>query len=97
MKNVNKKPLARKSNSVQTKTRPRVNYEWIDKTVYKKSHPKNQKIVKIEVKLPHVNKKPLSIKRIFVPTPFSHSTVKSGQKILCLKTTHFLARLPVSA
>ena len=30
------------------------------------------KTLKIKVKLPHVNKKPLARKRIFVQTPFSH-------------------------
>ena len=33
------------------------------------------KTVKIRVKLPHVNKKPLARKRIFVQTAFSHSTL----------------------
>ena len=42
----------------------------------KNCDPKNQKkTVKINVKLPHVNKKPLARKRIFVQTPFSHSTL----------------------
>ena len=35
---------------------------------------KIDKTVKIGVKLPHVNKKPLARKRIFVLAPFSHST-----------------------
>ena len=46
--------------------------------VWKNHLEKNpiQKIetVKIKVKLPHVNKKPLARKRIFVQTPFSPST-----------------------
>ena len=42
---------------------------------------KIRKTVKIKVKLPHVNKKPLTRKRVFVQTPFSHSTGKSEQKI----------------
>ena len=33
MKHVNKKSLARRRNLVQTKTRPRMNYEWIGKTI----------------------------------------------------------------
>ena len=33
---------------------------------------KIEEIVKIEVKLPHVNKNSLARQRIFVPTPFSH-------------------------
>ena len=37
---------------------------------------KIEKTVKSEVKLPHVNKKSLARKRIFVQTPFSHSTLK---------------------
>ena len=32
------------------------------------------------MKLPHVNKKPLPIKRIFVQTPYSHSTLKLERK-----------------
>ena len=36
----------------------------------KKHNPKIEKTVKIRVKLPHVNKKPLARKRIFVQTPF---------------------------
>ena len=36
--------------------------------------------VKIIVKLPHVNKKPLARKQIFVQTPFSHSTLRLEQK-----------------
>ena len=46
----------------------------------KKSDPKNEKTVKIKVKLPHVNKKPLARKRIFVQTLFSHSTLNLEQK-----------------
>ena len=41
---------------------------------------KIEKTVNIEVKLPHVNKKPLTIKRIFVQTPYSHSTLKLERK-----------------
>ena len=41
---------------------------------------KIEKTVKIKVKLPHVNKKPLARKRIFVQTPFSHSTLKIKRK-----------------
>ena len=37
---------------------------------------KIEKRVKIEVKLPHVNKKPLARNRIFVQAPFSHSALK---------------------
>ena len=41
---------------------------------------KIEKTVKIRVKLPHVNKKPLPRNRIFVQTPFSHSTLKFRAK-----------------
>ena len=58
---------------------------------------KIEKTVKIKVKLPHVNKKPLPIKRIFVQTPFSHSTLNLERKISRRKTTRFFAPLPVSA
>ena len=37
---------------------------------------KIEKTEKIKVKLPRVNKRPLPIKRIFVQTPYSHSTLK---------------------
>ena len=41
---------------------------------------KIEKTVKIRVKLPHVNKKLLARKPIFVQTPFSHSTLNLEQK-----------------
>ena len=41
---------------------------------------KIEKTVKIKVKLPHANKKPLARKRIFVQTPFSQSALKLEQK-----------------
>ena len=41
---------------------------------------KVEKTVKINVKLPHVNKNPLARKRIFVQRPFSHSTLKLERK-----------------
>ena len=41
---------------------------------------KTEKTVKIKVKLTHVNKKPLARKRIFVQTPFSHSTLNLEKK-----------------
>ena len=37
----------------------------------KKSDPKTEETVTIEVKFPYVNKKPLARKQIFVQTPFS--------------------------
>ena len=42
----NKKPLARNANSILTKNRPRMNYDWIGKTIFKKSDPKNRKKLK---------------------------------------------------
>ena len=52
----------------------------LGKPFRKKSDPRNRKTVKIEVKFPHVNKKPLARKQIFVQTPFSHSTLNLEQK-----------------
>ena len=44
MPHVNKKPLARKENLVQTKnTMPRMNHEWIGKTIKNKIRSKNRK------------------------------------------------------
>ena len=63
------------------KTRPRTDYEWIAKTIWKKILSKKiEKRVKIKVKLPHVNKKLLARKRIFVQTPFSHTTLNLERK-----------------
>ena len=42
------------------KTRSKTDYGWIGKNHLKKFDPKNRKTVKIKVKLPHVNKKPLA-------------------------------------
>ena len=41
---------------------------------------KIEKTEKTKVKLPHVNKKPLASKQIFVQTAFSHSTSNLEQK-----------------
>ena len=41
-----------------TKTRPRTDYEWIEKTISKKQIERRLKKQKIDVKKPHVNKKP---------------------------------------
>ena len=41
---------------------------------------KMDKTVKIKVQWPHMNKKPLARKRIFVQTPFSQSTLKFDRK-----------------
>ena len=48
----------------------------LGKPFLKINRQKIEKTVKIKVKLPHVNKKPLARKRIFVKTLFSHSTLK---------------------
>ena len=57
---------------------------------------KIEKTVKIKVKLPHVNKKPLARKQIFVQTPFSHSNSKLEQKKFTPHNHSLLAPLPVS-
>ena len=47
-------------------TRPRMDYEWIEKTIFKKSDQKIRKTKqKNNVKMPHVNKKTTSEKRKF--------------------------------
>ena len=57
---------------------------------------KIEKTVKIEVKLPHVNKKPLARKRIFVQTPLSHYFKIRAKKFHAAKplafSLHFLFR-----
>ena len=57
---------------------------------------KSKKTVKIKVKLPHVNKKPLARKRIFVQTPFSHYLKFRAKKFHTAKplafSLHFLFR-----
>ena len=52
----------------------------LEKPFRKNPIPKIEKTVKIKLKLPHVNKKPLARKRIFVQTPFSHSTSNLERK-----------------
>ena len=55
-----------------------MNYEWIGNTIKKKNPIKKiENLVKTKVKLPHVNKKSLARKRMFVHTTFSHSTLKT--------------------
>ena len=54
----------------------------LGKAFRKISDPKNRKIVKTKVKLPHVNKKALARERIFVQTPFSHFTLKLERKTI---------------
>ena len=46
---------------------------------------KIEETVKIKVKLPHVNKKPLARQRFFLQTPFSHSTLNLEQKNFTLQ------------
>ena len=57
---------------------------------------KIEKTVKIKLKLPHVNKKPLVRKRIIVQRQFSHSFLNLERKISRRKTTSFFASFPVS-
>ena len=62
-----------------------------------KNHLENNPIQKIEkqlikVKLPRVNKKSQARKRIFVKTPFSHSTLNLERKISLAFSLHFLFR-----
>ena len=58
---------------------------------------KIEKTVKIRVQLPHVNKKPLARKRIFVQTPFSHSTLNLERKKFTPQNHSLFAPFPVSA
>ena len=82
MPHVNKKTTSEKWKFNSNK---KLGLEWavngFGKPFRKKSDPKiEKKTVKIRVKLPHVNKKPLLRNRIFVQTPFSHSILKLQQK-----------------
>ena len=58
---------------------------------------KLKKTVKIKVKMPHVNKRSLARKRIFVQTPFSHSTLNIERKNFTPQNHSLFAPLPVSA
>ena len=51
----------------------------------RKFDQKNRKNIKVKVKLPHVDKEPLARKRMFVQTPFSHSTLKLAKKLPAAK------------
>ena len=95
MPHVNKKALARMGNLVQT-TKLGLERTMNGKPLRKNSIPKVRKTVKIKQKLTHVNKKSLARTRIFVQTPFSHSTLKLEQKISRRKTTRNFAPFPVS-
>ena len=70
--------------------------DW-EKHLEKNPIQKIEKTVKIKVKLPHVNKKPIARNQIFVQTPFSYSTLKLDPKNSRRKTTGFFAPFPVSA
>ena len=97
MPHMNKKSSARNGKLVQTKTKPKMNSKWIGKTLYQKKNPiQNCKTVKIRGKLLRVNKTPLARKRIFVQTPFSHSTLNLERKITP-KNHSLFAALLVSA
>ena len=71
-----------------SRTSPDVQFKEFSLTKQKTKHRtdikkiRSKKTVKIKLKLPHVNKKPLARKRIFVQTPFSHSTLNLEQKKL---------------
>ena len=56
----------------------------------KNSIKKSKKTVKINVKLPHVSKKALAIKRNFVQTPYSQSKFKFRLKKFTPENTRFL-------
>ena len=54
-------------NCFRKETRPRMNDEWIGKTIEKKNQIQNiEKTVKIKVKLPHLNRKQRARKQTFV-------------------------------
>ena len=69
MSHVNRKPQARNEKLVKKKL-------GLEQTMRKDQIKKIKKTEQIKVKLPHVNKKPLARKRIFVQTPLSHSALK---------------------
>ena len=77
MPHVNKKNTSEKWKFISNK---KPGLQWavngFGKLFRKNPIQKIEKTVKIRVKLPHVNKKPLPRNRIFVQTPFSHSTLK---------------------
>ena len=68
----------------------------LEKPFRKKSDPKNRKNSKNQSEIAACEQKTLPIKRIFVQTPYSHSTLKLDQ-ISRRKTTRFFAPFPVSA
>ena len=94
---VNKKPIEINWNFFQTK---KIGLEWtmneLEKPFRKNPLQKIGEIVKIKVKLPHVNKKLLARKLIFVQTPFSHYFKNRAKKFHTAKplvfSLHFLFR-----
>ena len=94
MPHMNKKPLARRGNLVQTKNRPIMNYKWIGKAIKKKFRSKKlkEKTVKIKVTLSHVNKTSQARRQFFVQIAFSHSTLKLQDAKPQAFSLHFLFR-----
>ena len=68
----------------------------LGKPFRKNSIQKIEETIKTKVKLPYVNKKPLARERIFVQTPFSHSSLKIEQKNSRRKTTGIFAPFSLS-
>ena len=70
--------------------------DWENHLEKTRSKKKIEKTVKIKVKMPHMNKKPLARKRIFVQTPFSHYFKFRAKKFQAAKplafSLHFLFR-----
>ena len=65
--------------------------DWEDHLEKNSIQKIEKKIVKTKVKLPHVSKKPLARKRIFVQTLFSHPILKLERKKFTLQN-HSLFR-----
>ena len=77
----NKKSLTRNANLILTKNEA-WNELWMGGKPFRKkiqSKKMKKKTVKNKVRLSHANKKPLARKRIFVQTPFPHSSSKLDQ------------------
>ena len=98
MPHVNKKPLARNENLIQTKNKA-YNELWIDWENHLEKNPiqKIEKTVKIRVKLPHVNKKTTEKPNFCSNTVFSLYFKIRSKKVHACKTTRFFAPFPVSA
>ena len=84
----NKKKHSRTSPDVQfkefsltkQKTRPRTDYEWIGKTIQKKSDRKNRKNSKNQSEIAACEQKITTDKANFFQTSYSHSTLKLERK-----------------